>query len=137
MYGGSRSRDAHSLPSTGQVIVAYCSYAIALQGSPFDSEVDPQDNAIFVSQGVVFDRTQEHLGESDQGIVLYRHLLDNQMQAVAAGKDPMNVFRDPSKNVRLNLPTESREKFLTGRLGARSRYSQRHRPLNDRRTPLP
>jgi len=102
-----------------------------------DSDVDPQDNAIFVSQGVVFDRTKEHLGESDQGIVLYRHLLDHQMQAVAAGKDPMNVFREPSKNVRLNLPTESREKFLTGRLGARSRYSQRHKPLNDRRTPSP
>lgn len=104
-----------------------------------DSEVDPQDNAIFASQGVMFDRTKEHLGESDQGIVLYRHLLDNQMQAVAAGKDPMNVFRDPSKNVRLNLPTESREKFLTGRLGAgaRLRYSQRHKPLNGRRAPLP
>jgi len=28
-------------------------------------------------------------------------------------------------------------KFLTGRLGARSRYSQRFKPLVDRRTPLP
>ena len=90
-----------------------------------DREVDPQDNAIFASQGVVYDRTKERLGESDQGIVLYRHLLDNQMQAIAAGKDPMNVFRDPTKNVRLDLPTESSEKFLTGRLGAHTRYSRR------------
>ena len=90
-----------------------------------DREVDPQDNAIFASQGVVYDRTKERLGESDQGIVLYRHLLDNQMKAIVAGKDPMNVFRDQTKNVCLDLPTENSEKFLTGRLGTRARYSQR------------
>ena len=100
-----------------------------------DNEVDPQDNAIFISQGQVYDRTKEHLGESDRGIVLYRHLLENQAKLVAAGKDPMNVFRDPNENVCLKLPTESREKFLTGRLGARVRYSQRFKPV-DPRTPL-
>lgn len=102
-----------------------------------DNEVDPQDNAIFISQGPVYDRTKEHLGESDRGIVLYRHLLENQARLVAAGKDPMNVFRNPNENVCLNLPTESREKFLTGRLGARVRYSQRFKPFVDARTPLP
>jgi hypothetical protein len=69
--------------------------------------------------------------------VLYRHLLDNQAKLVAAGKDPMNVFRDPKENVCLKLPTESREKLLTGRLGARVRYSQRFKPFVDPRTPLP
>ena len=102
-----------------------------------DNEVDPQDNAIFLSQGVVYDRTKERLGETDQGIVLYRHLLDTQAQTVAAGKDPMNVFRDASKNVCLNLPTESRDKFLTGRLGARSRYSERFKALKKPCNPLP
>ena len=102
-----------------------------------NKEVDPQDNAIFVSQGVTYDRTKELLGESDRGIVLYRHLLNQQIQIVAAGKDPMNVFRDPSKNVCLNLPTEGRDKFLTGRLGARMRYSQRFRVLKDPQAPLP
>ncbi len=102
-----------------------------------DNDVDPQDNAIFASQGAVFDRTKELLGESDHGIVLFRHVLDNQIKLIAAGTDPMNVFRDPSKNICLNLPTESREKFLTGRLGARSRYSQRFKPLVDKRSPLP
>jgi 5,5'-dehydrodivanillate O-demethylase len=101
-----------------------------------DNEVDPQDNAIFISQGPVYDRTRELLGESDHGIVLYRHLLDNQINLIAAGKEPMNTFRDPAKNVRLELQTESRERFLTGRLGARLRYSQRFKPLTDRR-PLP
>jgi len=102
-----------------------------------DNDVDPQDNAIFASQGVLYDRTRELLGESDRGVVLYRHLLDKQIKLVAAGKDPMNVFRDPNKNVCLKLPTEGREKFLTGRLGARLRYSKRFKPLSDRRTPLP
>ena len=82
-----------------------------------DNEVDPQDNAIFISQGAVYDRTKELLGESDRGIVLYRHLIDNQIKIIAAGKDPMNTFRDPARNIRLDLPTESREKFLTGRIG--------------------
>jgi 5,5'-dehydrodivanillate O-demethylase len=102
-----------------------------------DNEVDPQDNAIFASQGILYDRTRETLAESDHGIILYRHLLDNQMRLIAEGKDPMNVFRHAEKNVRLKLPTENREKFLTGRLGARNRYSQRFKALPDQRGPLP
>jgi hypothetical protein len=101
-----------------------------------DNEVDPQDNAIFASQQRLVDRTREMLGESDHGIVAYRHLLEKQIQLIAAGKDPMNVFRHADKNVCLSLPTESGEKFLTGRLGARSRYSQRFKALKDQRGPL-
>jgi 5,5'-dehydrodivanillate O-demethylase len=102
-----------------------------------DGDVDIQDNAIFASQGVVLDRTQENLGDSDRGIVLYRHLLDAQLKNIEAGKDPMNVFRDPAGNVCLKLPTESREHFLTGRLGARARYSQKYPSLLGRRSPVP
>lgn len=75
----------------------------------------------------------ELLGESDHGVVLYRHLLENQIKLVAAGKDPLNTFRDPAKNIRIDLATESREKFLTGRagtpLGMRRRYADRFKPL--------
>jgi 5,5'-dehydrodivanillate O-demethylase len=102
-----------------------------------NNDVDPQDNAIFISQGAIHDRTKEMLGESDHGLVLFRHLLDNQIKLIAAGKDPINTFRDPKKNLRLDLATESREKFLTGRLGARLRFSQRFKPLDDRQEPLP
>jgi len=52
----------------------------------------------------------------------------------------MNTFRDPAKNVRIDLLTESRDKFLTGRIGAkemRRRYSQRFKPLSDSGKPLP
>jgi hypothetical protein len=48
----------------------------------------------------------------------------------------MNVFRDPARNIRLELPTESREKFPTGRLGARMRYSERFKALKGRVGPL-
>ena len=102
-----------------------------------NNDVDPQDNAIFISQGAIHDRTKEMLGESDHGLVLFRHLLDNQIKLIAAGKHPINTFRDPKKNLRLDLATESREKFLTGRLGARLRFSQRFKPLDDRQEPLP
>jgi len=94
-----------------------------------DGDVDPQDNAIFISQGTVYDRTREMLGESDRGIVMYRHLLDHQIKLVEEGKDPINVFRDPSANVCLKLPTESREQFLTGRLGPRDPQSQRYKSI--------
>ena len=50
-----------------------------------DGDVDIQDNAIFASQGVLLDRTRENLGDSDRGIVLYRHLLDVQMKNIEAG----------------------------------------------------
>src|SRR5499426_4316037 len=104
-----------------------------------NNDVDPQDNAIFISQGPVFDRTKEMLGESDHGVVLYRHLLDNQIKLIAAGKDPMNTFRDPTKNIRIELPTEAGDKFLSGRLAAamRRRYSQRFKLLADSNKPLP
>jgi 5,5'-dehydrodivanillate O-demethylase oxygenase subunit len=102
-----------------------------------NNDVDPQDNAIFISQGAICDRTKEMLGESDRGVVLFRHLLENQIKLIAAGKDPINTFRDAKRNLRIDLATESREKFLTGRLGARARYSQRFKALDDRRDPLP
>jgi 5,5'-dehydrodivanillate O-demethylase len=94
-----------------------------------DGDVDVQDNAIFASQGRLLDRRRENLLDSDRGIVMYRHLLDAQIKKIQAGEDPMNVFRDAERNQCLSLPTESREHFLTGRLGARTRYSQRHRSL--------
>lgn len=102
-----------------------------------DGDVDIQDNAIFASQGVLFDRPRETLGDSDRGVVMYRHLLDGQIKAMETGKDPMNVFRDQGKNRCLKLPTEGREHFLTGRLGARSRYSTKYRSLLRGQTPLP
>ena len=58
-----------------------------------------QDTMAWTTQGPIADRTQEKLGESDKGIILYRRLLQEQMAIVEDGGEPMNVFRDPAKNI--------------------------------------
>jgi 5,5'-dehydrodivanillate O-demethylase oxygenase subunit len=55
-----------------------------------------QDMMAWVEQGAIADRSQEHLGSSDVLISEYRRLLKSQIDAVAAGGEPMNVFRDPA-----------------------------------------
>ena len=56
-----------------------------------------QDAMAWESQGAITDRTQEHLGHSDRGIVMFRRLLSNQTDLVRQGADPMCVFRDESE----------------------------------------
>jgi 5,5'-dehydrodivanillate O-demethylase len=55
-----------------------------------------QDMASWAQQGEITDRTQEHLGSSDRLVVAYRQLLRKQIDIVARGEEPMNVFRDPA-----------------------------------------
>jgi 5,5'-dehydrodivanillate O-demethylase len=62
-----------------------------------------QDMAAWYSQGEVTDRSSERLGESDRGVILFRKLLREQLDVVAAGGDPMNTFRDPAQNQYLAL----------------------------------
>ena len=65
-----------------------------------------EDMIAWVTQGEVADRTQEALGLSDKGIILYRKQLKEQMEKVQAGQDPMNVFRDPAINQSIKLRLE-------------------------------
>ncbi len=58
----------------------------------------PQDEAAWVGQGPITDRTTEHLTTSDQGILLYRKLLLENLAKVERGEDPMAVIRDPEIN---------------------------------------
>ena len=53
-----------------------------------------QDMAAWESQGELVDRTREHLGESDRGLLMFRKLLRSQLRVVAEGKDPLNVVRE-------------------------------------------
>jgi 5,5'-dehydrodivanillate O-demethylase len=57
-----------------------------------------QDLMAWETQGAVYDRSRELLGRSDVGIVMYRKLLKEQIQAVQAGKEPVGVIRDPKLN---------------------------------------
>ena len=63
----------------------------------------------WVSQGAIADRSKEKLAESDQGIILFRRQLTQQLNIVEDGGQPMNVFRDPEQNVCIDLPWEGRE----------------------------
>ena len=67
-----------------------------------------QDYMIYQAQGDIVDRTQERLGASDQGVILFRQMLLEQLDILAAGQDPMNVFRDPAANESISVPVINR-----------------------------
>ena len=37
----------------------------------------------------------KHFGQSDRGVVMIRRMLKDQLEALAAGRDPIGVFFDP------------------------------------------
>ena len=54
----------------------------------------PGDVEAQVGQGPITFHSEEHLMSSDQGIAMLRHLLTKQIEAVAAGMDPIGVAYD-------------------------------------------
>jgi 5,5'-dehydrodivanillate O-demethylase oxygenase subunit len=68
-----------------------------------------QDIMAWITQGPIADRSQEKLGESDKGIILYRRMLRQQLARLEAGEEPMNVFRDPEQNRCIDLPWEGQD----------------------------
>jgi 5,5'-dehydrodivanillate O-demethylase len=67
-----------------------------------------QDKMAWETQGAIYDRTQEHLGASDRGIIMYRKLLRKQIEIVARGGEPMALVRDPAQNVMLETIAEQK-----------------------------
>jgi 5,5'-dehydrodivanillate O-demethylase oxygenase subunit len=55
----------------------------------------PQDNQ---GRERIYDRSLENLGTSDRGIVLFRRMIRDSIEAVEQGKDPVGVIRDPGQN---------------------------------------
>ncbi|HEX4192536.1 MAG TPA: hypothetical protein VHY80_05535, partial [Stellaceae bacterium] len=53
-----------------------------------------QDRVAQESQGLITDRSIETLGWTDRGIVLFRKMLHDGLDAVAAGRDPLGVLRE-------------------------------------------
>ncbi len=79
------------------------------QGHFIMDNIDGQDMMAWVTQGAIADRTQEHLGASDKGVALYRRVLKREMKKVQDGLEPMGVLRDPARNQRIELPTETKK----------------------------
>ena len=71
--------------------------------------VDGQDMMAWISQGPIADRTQENLGATDKGVVMYRRMLKREMEKVQAGIDPMGLVRDSNRNQRIDLPNEKKK----------------------------
>ena len=61
-------------------------------------KVSAQDSMAWETQGAITDRRQEHLGVGDEGIILLRKLLKEQIELVQKGQEPMGIVRDPSRN---------------------------------------
>ncbi|MDE2886220.1 MAG: aromatic ring-hydroxylating dioxygenase subunit alpha, partial [Chloroflexota bacterium] len=89
-----------------------------------------QDPAAWITQGDIADRTGEHLGRSDKGIIMFRQMLEDNIRIVEDGGDPMEVYRDPAENVYIPFMTEQHNYVDTStRQGAATMYS----PILDRR----
>ena len=76
-----------------------------------------QDVAAWITQGDIADRTGEHLGRSDKGIIMFREMLEKNIRIVEDGGDPMNTFRDAESNVYHGMVTELPPALATARVG--------------------
>src|ERR1700759_1091099 len=83
-------------------------------GKWIDTHVMNQDFLAWVGQGRIADRTREHLGASDRGIVMIRRRFLEEMKAIAAGAEAKGTIRDPEKNVRVELPIADRDDVTRG-----------------------
>ncbi len=58
-----------------------------------------EDVVMWETQGVIFDRTKEHLGSSDTGIAMLRRMMFENIERVRRGEDPLGIIRDPNHRI--------------------------------------
>jgi len=92
------------------------------------SHVMNQDFVAWVGQGTVADRTQEHLGESDRGVIMMRRRILEDAERVAKGEEPKGVIRDPEKNRVVRLPIIGRDFFINGSSNVETETSRQRTP---------
>jgi hypothetical protein len=56
----------------------------------------PGDYEAQVGQGPITVHSEEHFGQSDRGILMVRRMLGDQLETLAAGRDPIGVCFDPN-----------------------------------------
>ncbi len=78
-------------------------------GRWISSHVINQDIVAWVGQGVIADRTKENLRSSDIGISMMRQQFLKDMDAIAEGRDPKAVLRDPEAAKCVDLPDMYRQ----------------------------
>ena len=71
-----------------------------------------QDRVVWETQGKIYDRSTEHLGASDRGIVMFRRMLAEQIDRVERGEDPtVAVVKDPAQNNSIVFESATRPAF--------------------------
>jgi 5,5'-dehydrodivanillate O-demethylase oxygenase subunit len=78
-------------------------------------EVLVQDAMAWETQGAITDRTQEHLGVGDEGIILLRKILREQIDIVRRGGEPLGLIRHPSMNQLIELDVINQRIGLFGK----------------------
>ncbi|MDE3169131.1 MAG: aromatic ring-hydroxylating dioxygenase subunit alpha [Acidobacteriota bacterium] len=83
-------------------------------GRWISTHVMNQDFIAWIGQGAITDRTREHLGSSDAGIIMMRNRFWKDMEAIAHGEDPKATIRDPEVNRCVELPIADRKRLVEG-----------------------
>jgi 5,5'-dehydrodivanillate O-demethylase len=83
-------------PFSQRVIPYWRGLVCDATGTPLTHPPRNQDFAIWLSQGSTVDRSAEHLGASDTGIITLRKKLKEQIAVVASGGEPQGVIRNPA-----------------------------------------
>jgi 5,5'-dehydrodivanillate O-demethylase len=73
-----------------------------------------QDFLAWAGQGRIADRTKEHLGQSDRGILMLRKRFFEELDRLPEGNDPKGVIRDAKLNECVSLPIAYRKTFVEG-----------------------
>lgn len=60
-------------------------------------DINVHDQWAVESMGAIQDRTREHLGSTDKGIITYRRMLREQIGKVEAGETPMMIFDERTR----------------------------------------
>lgn len=98
----SPTRDGTDAEQTGDPPVEY----IGTRNADGEFHLDhfaSQDHMAWETQGAIADRSREHLGEADRGIILFRKFLREQIDAVQNGSDPVGVNYDPARDQTIAL----------------------------------
>ena len=90
--------------------------------------LDAQDVMAWVTQGPVAKRELEKLGTTDRGVIMFRKMLEREIDKVAAGQDPMGVIREPVKNAVIDLHVEYDKNMNSD--GIKNRLSRTHARYN-------
>ena len=68
-----------------------------------------QDRVAQESQGEIYDRRNEHLGASDEGVILLRQTIKESIDAVRQGRDPFWILRSPEENEKITFDASMAE----------------------------